>query len=130
MAIESGGISHMALRVTDLERAKQFYTETVGFEVMREMDGLVLMNAHGMIFALRGADEQTPDGDTFNPFRVGLDHIALTVDDASTLDTLKEQLDAAGARNNGVEDDAMSGAKYISFYDPDGIAWELYASGR
>jgi len=25
-----------------------------------------------------------------------------------------------------VEDDPTTGGRYISFYDPDGIAWELY----
>jgi hypothetical protein len=29
--------------------------------------------------------------------------------------------------NHGIEQDSGSGANYISFYDPDGIAWELYA---
>lgn len=29
--------------------------------------------------------------------------------------------------NNGVLTDSFGGATYISFYDPDGIAWELYA---
>jgi len=36
-------------------------------------------------------------------------------------------LDAGGVRNNGVQDDTLTGARYIAFYDPDGIAWELYA---
>ena len=40
---------------------------------------------------------------------------------------VKQQLDAAGVRNNGVQDDTLTGATYIAFYDPDGIAWELYA---
>ncbi len=36
------------------------------------------------------------------------------------------QLDGADAPNNGVEHDDLTGAAYVSFYDPDGIAWELY----
>ncbi len=40
---------------------------------------------------------------------------------------LKRDLDTAGVRNNGVEEDPETHAKYISFYDPDGIAWELYS---
>ena len=46
---------------------------------------------------------------------------------ADLLNELKVQLDAAGVRNNGVEDDTLTGARYIALYDPDGIAWELYA---
>jgi hypothetical protein len=32
-----------------------------------------------------------------------------------------------GVRNNGVEEDPVTHRQYISFYDPDDIAWELYA---
>jgi glyoxylase I family protein len=39
---------------------------------------------------------------------------------------LRRQRDAAGVPNHGVEDDPTSGGRYRSFYDPDGIAWELY----
>ncbi len=46
---------------------------------------------------------------------------------AISLHELKQQLDAEGVRNNGVQDDTVTGARYIAFYDPDGIAWELYA---
>ncbi len=51
----------------------------------------------------------------------------MAVDNAESLHELKQQLDAAGVRNNGVQDDTVTGARYIAFYDPDGIAWELYA---
>ena len=64
---------------------------------------------------------------SFDPFRVGLDHIALAIEDSSILEGLKQELDAAGVRNNGVEVDPETHDKYISFYDPDGIAWELYS---
>ena len=40
---------------------------------------------------------------------------------------MQRELDAAGVRNNGVEEDTGTHRQYISFYDPDGIAWELYA---
>jgi len=48
----------------------------------------------------------------------------------STLETMKRELDRAGVTNNGIEHDALTQANYISFYDPDGIAWELYVSAR
>ena len=32
--IKTTGVHHVSLRVTDLPRAKKFYTETLGFEVM------------------------------------------------------------------------------------------------
>jgi glyoxylase I family protein len=92
-----------------------------------ETESSVLLNAHGTLFGLLGPAPETSAQDRSDPFRVGLDHLALAVDNAASLHELKRQLDAAAVRNNGVEDDALTGAKYIAFYDPDGIAWELYA---
>ena len=127
MAIQTGGLHHLAIRVTDFDRAKRFYTQTLGFTPVVEFPGVAIVNAHGTLMGIRGGAAETPEGDRFDPHRVGLDHLALAVPDSAALEGLKSQLDQAGVRNNGVEDDAALGAKYVSFYDPDGIAWELYA---
>lgn len=126
MPLKTTGLSHIALRVTDLARSKQFYSETLGFPVAMEFGDVVLVNANGVLLGMRGGHPQTAPDDQFDPFRVGIDHLALAVADPADLDGLAQHLDAAGVRNNGVEDDATTGARYISFYDPDGIAWELY----
>jgi len=94
---------------------------------VREIDGAVLVNIYGTLFALYGDDSHSSSKDHFDPFRVGLDHIALAIEDSSILEDLKRELDAAGVRNNGVEEDHETHDRYISFYDPDGIAWELYS---
>jgi glyoxylase I family protein len=127
MALQAGGLHHLAIRVTDLDRAVRFYTETLGFERILDADGVVLVNAAGTFIGIRGDAAETAAGDRFNPHRVGLDHLALTVADPAALAALKRQLDAAQVCNHGLEDDPLLGARYISFYDPDGIAWELYA---
>src|SRR5204863_1683560 len=92
-----------------------------------ETDGGVLVNVSGMIVALYETDSNSASYDRFNPFRVGLDHLALAIENPSLLEALKRDLDAAGVRNNGVEQDPETHSKYISFYDPDGIAWEFYS---
>ncbi len=127
MAIEAGGLHHLSIRVTDLARAKRFYTETLGFHEVLESDGLVLVTAQGTLVGIRGDARETEDGDTFDPFRVGLDHLALAAHDSDDLERLGRQLDDAAVPNNGVQDDDLTKAKYICFYDPDGIPWELYA---
>jgi glyoxylase I family protein len=127
MNLQANGLSHLGLRVTDLARAKRFYVDTLGCQLVREVDGAVLINVYGMLFALYGDDTHSTRRDHFDPFRVGLDHIALAIDDSSVLEGLKQELDAAGVHNNGVEIDPETQDKYISFYDPDGIAWELYS---
>ncbi|MGI8552238.1 MAG: VOC family protein [Dehalococcoidia bacterium] len=128
MAIVTGGLHHLAIRVTDLARAKQFYTVTLGFPKVLETAELFLCNASGTLIGVRGPEPETAAAGRFDPHRVGLDHIALTVPTVDALEGLRRQLETAGVPNNGVEHDALTGATYISFYDPDGIAWELYAS--
>jgi glyoxylase I family protein len=120
-------LGHLALRVSDLAQARHFYVDTLGFGLLRETPGAVFLDVHGVLIALIGPSEQTDGADRFNPFRVGLDHLALAIVDAGELDGLWEQLDAAEVPNHGIERDPATGANYISFYDPDGIAWELYA---
>ncbi len=129
MALPVNGLGHIALRVTDLPRAKRFYTDALGFTLVGESEHACFVRTEGAFFALIAASDQTPADDRFDPFRVGLDHLALAVA-ASSLPELLQRLDAAGVRNNGIEHDDRSGADSITFYDPDGIAWEFYASAR
>ncbi len=127
MKLNANGLSHLGLRVTNLARAKRFYVDILGCQLVREIDGAVLVNVYGTLIGLYGSDSSSSSNDHFNPFRVGLDHLALAVEDTSTLEDLKRDLDAAGVRNHGVEEDLETHDKYISFFDPDGIAWELYS---
>jgi len=127
MKLNASGLSHLGLRVTNLARAKRFYVETLGCQLLRETDGGILVNVSGMLVALYETDSDSANYDRFNPFRVGLDHLALTVENSGTLEDLKRYLDAAEVRNHLVEEDPETHDKYISFYDPDGIAWELYS---
>ena len=127
MKLKATGLSHLGLRVTNLARAKHFYLDLLGCQLVRETDGGVLINVSGMLVALYETNASTASYDHFNPFRVGLDHLALAVEDPSILEDLKQELDAAGVPNNGVEQDPETHDQYISFHDPDGIAWELYA---
>ncbi len=127
MKLNAKGLSHLGLRVTDLARAKRFYVDILGCQLGRETDGVVLINAYGVLIALQGADAYSSSDDHFDPFRVGLDHLALAIEDPGMLEGLKRELDTAGVLNHGVEEDLETHDKYISFFDPDGIAWELYS---
>jgi glyoxylase I family protein len=126
MKLNAKGLSHLGLRVTNLARAKRFYIDTLGSELVRETEGGVLVNVSGILVALYETDSSL-SYDRFNPFRVGLDHLALAIEDPGALEDLKRELDAAGVRNHGIEEDPETHDRYISFYDPDGIAWELYS---
>jgi glyoxylase I family protein len=127
MKLNANGLSHLGLRVTNIARTKRFYVETLGCQLLRETDGGILINIAGILVALYEIEAGSAHYDRFNPFRVGLDHLALSVESPGILEDLKRDLDAAGVLNHGVEEDPETHDKYISFYDPDGIAWELYS---
>jgi len=128
MAIQmkTSGVHHVALRVSDLNRSKKFYCDTLGFKHLMDADNLTLFLAGGTAFGLRGPTAEMPKGDKFNPFRVGVDHIALACTDASELKRVADALAAAGIENTGAKHDETLDKDYVAFKDPDRIAWEFY----
>ncbi len=124
--IQTSGVHHVSLRVSDLARAKQFYTETLGFPLLMEAPNLVLFLAGGTAFGLRGPTEEMPARDTFSPHRVGIDHIALACADDTELERVTSALTQAGIENTGAKLDETLGKRYVAFKDPDRIAWEFY----
>ena len=126
MEIKTTGIHHVALRCADFERSRRFYLETLGFEPMLEVEDLLIFAAGSTAIALRGPTKEMPHGDRFDPFRVGLDHLALSCEDEEEIDRVTRALEAAGVWNTGARVDDTLGKKYVAFRDPDGVQWELY----
>jgi glyoxylase I family protein len=126
IGVQTTGVHHVALRCTDLERAKRFYRDLLGFPIILESDGLFLFQAGSTAFAVRAPVQQTPSGDRFDPFRVGLDHVALACESEDELQRVAAALADAGVENTGVKLDDALGKRYVAFKDPDRIAWELY----
>ena len=124
--IQTSGVHHVALRSTDMERSKQFYLDTLGFQKLMEGNNIVLFLAGGTAFAVRGPEQDTPEGDTFDPHRTGLDHVALACGDEREIERVAGELSAAGIWNTGPKTDDVLGKRYVAFKDPDGIKWELY----
>ncbi len=122
---QTPGIHHIALRSSDLVRAKAFYQDTLGFRVVLEAPGIFIFAAGGTFIAILQATLQSPD-ETFNPFNIGLDHLALGCGDEAELNRVADALTAANVENTGVKLDATLGKKYVAFKDPDRISWEFY----
>lgn len=124
--IKTPGFHHVTLRSRDLDRSKLFYSETLGFPIMMELPTLVIFRAGATALVVRGPEAGTPEGDKFNPLRVGLDHVALACDDEAELERVAAALSAEGVENTGVKLDETLGKRYVAFKDPDRIAWEFY----
>src|SRR5258708_28749311 len=94
MKLNANGGSHLGLIVTNVARARRFYVDTLGCQLVRETDRAVFVHVSGMLIALLGADSHSPRDDHFDPFRVGLDHLALAVEDTSNLEDMQRDLGA------------------------------------
>lgn len=124
--INTPGVHHVTLRSFDYERSKNFYTVDLGFDIILEKDNLFIFFAGGTAIAVRGPEGQSPSNDQFNPYRVGLDHLALGCTQESDLYDLEKKLNTLQVENTGVKTDETLGKKYIAFKDPDRISWEYY----
>ena len=92
MEIRTSGIHHLAIRVTDYERAKHFYIDTLGFKKIMEQPGLCLFLAGSTPIGILGSENKTYVGDQFDPYRVGLDHLAIGCENKQDLQAIAEAL--------------------------------------
>ena len=100
--------------------------ETLGFQIILEKPNVFIFLVGETAIGIAGPDTDTPKDDKFNPFRVGLDHIALTCVDQVELERVAKALADENVENTGIKFDETLGKKYVAFKDPDRIAWELY----
>ena len=110
--IKTPGAHHITLRVSDFQRAKMFYLDTLGFEAVMESPNLFIFFAGQTAIAIRGPEEETSEHGGFNPFRVGLDHLTFACEDEEELVRVADALEAAGVENTGVKTDDVLGKKY------------------
>jgi glyoxylase I family protein len=66
----------------------------------------------------------TDADDRFDEHRIGLDHVALGVDEESDLTDLAARLSAAGLPADLHTD--RTGSPMLTFRDPDDVQWELF----
>ncbi|HET8866525.1 MAG TPA: VOC family protein [Gracilimonas sp.] len=126
MNIQTPGIHHLALRVTDYERSKHFYLNTLGFKQILEKPGLCLFQAGNNAVAILGPTDETPENDQFNSFRIGLDHLAIGCENEKELKRVAEALNRYEVENTGIKHDETLDKNYVAFKDPDRISWEYY----
>jgi catechol 2,3-dioxygenase len=118
-------VGHVVLKVRDLERAEQFYTEVLGFEVVTR-----LKRPRGVFFSLGEQHhdiavlEVPQDADLVKENQVGLHHVALQVGSFAELQECYRTLKANNVTITATIDHFIT--KSIYFIDPDGNGFELY----
>jgi glyoxylase I family protein len=127
--IKTGAVNHLALTVTDLSRAREFYTGLLGFQVLMELSPTRLLLGNGTcVMALTTAPDPSRaiQADRFNENRVGLDHLSFSVGSYKELEQAAHLLDERGVSRGEIKDlGAGLGMYVMAFRDPDNIQLEL-----
>ena len=131
--MRSGGVHHVDLVVSSIERSLPFYRDLLGplgWHGIGEVEGergetIYYLWGPGSSIGLREA--QSRDGLPHDRYRVGLHHIALEAHSRAVVNERAEWLRRAGAEiESGPEEYFYQPGYYaVFFYDPDGIKLEI-----
>jgi len=123
-AIATGPVHHLRLTVTDVDRARDFYTQVLGFAVVMDLNpGYFLSNGSvGLGLGPHPDPATAAPGDRFDENRVGLDHLSFGVADRAALEAAAAVLDARGVPRGEIKDlGAAFGLYVLAFRDPDNV---------
>jgi catechol 2,3-dioxygenase len=118
-------IGHVHLKVADLERALDFYSGVLGFEITQRLgDSAAFISAGGYHHHIGLNTWESKGGSPPPPGRTGLYHVAIVYPARAALADALRRLLAAGIPLDGASDHGVSEALYLR--DPDGNGLELY----
>ena len=108
------GIFYVSIHVSDLERSKRFYGDTLGWKLGTDEEGVAGFHfgpSYLVVIADRGADTATP--------YAGDMHVAVKIGDVAAE---HKRLNALNVPVGNL-DEKPWGEKSFSFADPDGYSW-------
>ena len=129
--MELKAVNHIAIIAGDLDRSLRFYTEVLGFTVLRHVYREE-RRSHKVDLALDGTYlielftfPDAPPRPSY-PEAKGLRHLAFSVE---RLDDCIRELEAKGVQVEPVRTDPYTGCRCTFFADPDGLPLELVETG-
>ena len=129
--MELKAVNHIAVITGDLDRSLRFYTEVLGFTVLRHVYREE-RRSHKVDLALDGTYlielftfPDAPPRPSY-PEAKGLRHLAFSVE---RLDDCIRELEAKGVQVEPVRTDPYTGCRCTFFADPDGLPLELVETG-
>ena len=117
------GISHVSLTVTDLDGARKFWVDVMGFAPKVAQPGLLIFVHPNSATTIACVVHEDGHAEAFDERRVGLDHIALDVDGVDALRSWETSLDAADVMRSPVVESPFGW--HLNVRAPDNIAVEL-----
>ena len=118
---------HIAIICSDYAKAKEFYIDKLGFELIREVyrpaqgDYLRMIRQGDTtieVFIKPGCPERVN-----NPEAKGLRHLAFHVED---IVPAVAWLNSLGIETEPIREDKVNGGRFTFFKDPDGLPLELH----
>lgn len=125
--MQTPGLNHIVLTVSNTEQSHAFYGDLLGFPVTlieEDPDKSFFFTCGGVQFFF--PSRRPTANDRFSEFRIGLDHLSFTAPSKEALQGLAEKLIAAGVDTKGVEQFIPTGNWYVAFRDPDYIQLEYW----
>ena len=117
-------IRAVTLQVSDLPRSRAFYTQTLGFRVIRESGTRLTLGAHDSVTPLVELVENRNAPVQNTGKKLGLYHFAILLPTRAALGQFLRHLEQNDARP-GASDHLVSEALYLQ--DPDNLGIEVYA---
>ena len=118
---------HIAIIVSDYEKAREFYVEKLGFSLVREvwreeqLDYLRMLRQGETCLELF-VKPDAPERVT-NPEAMGLRHLAFHVEN---VEEAAAWLNGMGIETEPIRVDKVNGGRFTFFRDPDGLPLELH----
>ena len=118
---------HIAIIASDYGKAKEFYIDKLGFQLIREVyrpeqnDWLRMLQQGDTVLELfirPDAPERVN-----NPEAKGLRHLAFHVED---IEPAVAWLNSVGVETEPIREDKVNGGRFTFFKDPDGLPLELH----
>lgn len=126
--LKASNVHHIAIICSDYETSKRFYTEMLGFEIIREtyraarrsykLDLKVGDRTQLELFSF-----PNPPSRPSNPEACGLRHLAFEVEQ---LDAAVADLQQRGVEVEPIRVDDLTGKRFTFLKDPDDLPLELY----
>ena len=121
-------VGHLVLNVKDQDASTKFYTEVLGFEIAIDRPGFGTFLTCGKIHHDLALFQAAEDAAPVTPGGLGLNHMALQVEDFDTLTQYYHRLRDFGVEIDRTTDHGMTKSMYLQ--DPDGNGIELFCNAR
>ena len=119
-------VGHLVLNVKDQGASTKFYTEVLGFEIAMERAGFGTFLTCGKIHHDLALFQAAEDAAPVTPGALGLNHMALQVEDFDTLTQYFHRLQDYGVEIDRTTDHGMTKSIYLQ--DPGGNGIELFCN--